>query len=110
MKGTIGCFSKPTPTQEQLGFYIPWIKNLVDGQTNYKDLVDKVIIEVQKWLTDKADVYTVDRSSFHTIVFIYDICKHDKDLKEWILTFDPKTATNDEYLLFHGTLHTFSLL
>lgn len=103
------CIPKPSDTQRELALYIPWVQEVADGNNRYKDHVDHVILEVQKWIKKEKDVYTVDRKHYHTIVFIYEICERDLSLKEWIATFHPETATHEEYQLFHGSLVNYNI-
>jgi len=96
--------AKETSKQKEVGYFMRWLDELCQGDERFKDQITKVLREVQLYLTGKLTVYTIDRDYFHTITFIHEVCKYDKDLKKWCKEFNAENAKADDYKSLHATL------
>ena len=106
-------FPRKDALNDSLGFLLSWLFQFTEGDTQWKDLIDAKIIEVQKWLKKEANAYTVaknDRTSYPVISFIHDLCSTDEPLAQWIKDFNPKTTTVEEYKIFYGSVKRYSEL
>lgn len=99
-----------TPTQRELSFFMRWLHDVSEGNEMFKAHIVKVINEVKQFLTKKSTVYTIDREYFHTIVFIQDVAKYDKELAQWIKAFNADTMTLHDYKSVYATLQAYKKL
>lgn len=102
-----------TLEEKEFSGVMDWLKSLSTGDEKFKLDIVRFIHEVQAWLREERNVYTICRSFptfcsyVTTITTLYKACQFDKELRKWVEKFDPENTTLEEYSLFHGSVSVY---
>lgn len=62
---------KSHSSQEQtFDYYASFLRNILDGQENYKALIQPVIVDAKKLVEKEIDYFSISRNGFEVIVFL----------------------------------------
>lgn len=68
-----------------------FIHRLLDGNSNYKNSIDKVLFETQKFACGEANIYSIDRANFDIIL------KLNRIASDFFKNLDINNLKEDDY-------------
>ena len=68
-----------------------FIHRLLDGNSNYKNSIDRVLTETHKFAKGEASIYSIDRTNFDIII------KLAKIDPEFFINLDTQNIKEDDY-------------
>lgn len=84
-------FQSHSLQEEKFDFFVQFLRNILNGKEEYKELVRPIIIDAHLYATNQKDIYNINRDGFPIIVFL---AEKDKIFFEEI---NPDVVSNQQY-------------
>jgi hypothetical protein len=66
--------SQRDPVEEGRLYFLVFIHNVLSGDQRYFPLVEKVLQETRLYVDNKKDIFQLDRSMFHNVIWLAQTC------------------------------------